>query len=38
MARLGHSTTDMARHYGQAKGGFDRAAAEALDQAIRRAL
>lgn len=37
MARLGHSTTDMARHYGQAREGFDRAAVEALGSAIRRA-
>lgn len=37
MARLGHSTTDMARHYGQARDGFDRAAVKALGRAIRRA-
>lgn len=37
MARLGHSTTDMARHYGQAGPGFDRAAVQALGDAIRKA-
>jgi len=37
MARLGHSTTDMARHYGQASEGFDRSAVDALGKAIRRA-
>lgn len=37
MARLGHSTTDMARHYGQAQTGFDRPATEALGDALRQA-
>lgn len=34
MARLGHSTTKMARHYAQAGAGPDRAAAEALGRAL----
>lgn len=37
MARLGHSTTDMARHYGQAGVGFDRKATDALADALRAA-
>lgn len=37
MARMGHNTTAMARHYGQAQEGFDRAAATALGDAIRKA-
>lgn len=37
MARLGHSTTAMARHYGQAREGIDRAAAAQLGAAIRAA-
>ncbi|HVM30739.1 MAG TPA: site-specific integrase [Candidatus Limnocylindrales bacterium] len=34
MARLGHSTTAMARRYGHAGGDQDRAAAEALERAL----
>lgn len=35
MARLGHSTTKMARHYGKASAAQDRAAADALGEALR---
>lgn len=38
MMRLGHSTVDMARHYGQATVGLDRAASAALGNAIREAM
>lgn len=37
MARLGHSTTTMARHYAQAGTGIDREAAETLATALREA-
>lgn len=37
MARLGHNTTAMARHYGRARAGFDRDATDALGAAVRRA-
>ena len=35
MARLGHATTKMARHYGKASAAQDRAAADALGEALR---
>lgn len=34
MARLGHSTTAMARHYGQARTGLDRDAAALMERAL----
>lgn len=34
MARLGHATKDMARHYAQVRPGYDREAVEALRKAI----
>lgn len=37
MARLGHSTVDMARHYAKARPGTDRMAAAAIETALRRA-
>lgn len=37
MARLGHATKAMARRYAQARPGLDRAAADALGAALRRA-
>ncbi len=37
MARLGHTTQAMARHYGQAAAGLDRRASEALSDALRAA-
>jgi integrase len=35
MARMGHSTTQMARHYGRATVGIDREAADRLGEALR---
>lgn len=37
MARLGHTTKGMARHYGQARSGVDREAANVLGEALRSA-
>lgn len=37
MARMGHNTAAMQRHYGQTSAGFDREAARALGDAIRKA-
>lgn len=37
MARLGHSTTDMARHYAKARPGLDREAANAFADGLREA-